>query len=73
MPSSAFPDSNQRLTVGLKPPGKASAQHAIESVVPSGFRPTRLQYVRKLIDSAGTVFNLKEFPVCLQRGFPYSP
>lgn len=45
MPSSAFPDSNQRLTVGLKPPGKAFAQHAIESVVPSGLRPTRLQYV----------------------------
>ncbi len=24
LPSGAFPDSNQRLTVGLKPPGKAS-------------------------------------------------
>lgn len=24
MPSSAFPGSNQRLIVGLKPPGKAS-------------------------------------------------
>ncbi len=49
MPSSALPDSNQRLTVGLKPLGKASRpKDAIESVVPSGFRPTRPQYDWKL-------------------------
>ncbi len=37
-----FPDSNRRLTVGLKPLGKAYAQHAIESDVPSGFSPYSL-------------------------------
>jgi hypothetical protein len=47
--------------MGLRPLGKAYAQHAIESDVPSGLCPTRLQYVRKLIDSAGTVFNKENF------------
>ena len=28
-------------SVGLRPPGKAFAQHAIESDAPSGLRPTR--------------------------------
>ena len=38
LPSGAtFPDSNQRLTVGLRPPGKAYAQHAIESDALGGF------------------------------------
>ena len=49
LPSGAFPGSNQRLMVGLKLLGKAFAQHAIESVVPSGFRPTRSQYERKIL------------------------
>ncbi len=33
LPSGAFPDSNQRLAVELKPLGKAFAQHAIQLVV----------------------------------------
>ena len=32
-----IPDSNQRFTVGLRPLGKAFAQHAIESDAISGF------------------------------------
>jgi hypothetical protein len=43
------PASNQRLTVGLQPLGKASAQHAIEAVVESEIRPTHFPYDWEII------------------------
>lgn len=48
LPSRTFLGSNQRVTVGLSPLGKASAQRAIEPNDTSGLSPYPLVCVKEI-------------------------